>query len=511
MTIQHKPAVLIILDGFGYREEKKYNAIAQASKPNFDRLWAEYPHTLISASSGNVGLPHGQMGNSEVGHLNLGAGRVVYQDLSRISNAIEDGTFFNNPVLCKAVDEVIKADKALHIFGLLSDGGIHSHETHIHAMIKLAAEKGAKKIYMHAFLDGRDTPPKSAELFIKNLEQVFAQLGVGKIASLAGRFYAMDRDKRWDRVEKAYNLLTLGEADHRANTALEGLNLAYAAGETDEFVKPTLIGNPALIEDGDSIIFMNYRADRAREITRAFTEKEFNAFPRKKWPQLNSYVALTQYDATFHIPVAYSPDDLKNTLGEYLAKNNKKQLRLAETEKYAHVTFFLNGGIEAPNEGEDRILVSSPKVTTYDQTPEMSAREVTQKLIEAIKSEKYDAIIVNYANCDMLGHTGNFEATVKTVECVDDCLGQVITALKSVGGEAIITADHGNAELMFDEATGQPHTAHTCNPVPFIYVGRNAKIKSDSFALCDIAPTLLYIMGLSIPEEMTGQAMIDLC
>lgn len=510
MTTQHKPAVLIILDGWGYREEEKYNAIAAAKKPIFDRLWADCPHTLLTASSCNVGLPKGQMGNSEVGHLNLGAGRVVYQDLSRITNGIEDGSFFKNSVLDKAVDDVIKKDKALHIFGLLSDGGIHSHETHIHAMIKLAAERGAKKIYLHAFLDGRDTPPKSAEAFIKNVEVVFSQEGVGRIASLTGRFYAMDRDKRWDRVEKAYNLLTSGDADHHAKTALEGLNLAYAAGETDEFVKPTAIGDAALIDDGDTVIFMNYRSDRAREITHAFIDKEFTGFPRKKHPKLSSYVALTQYDVTFDIPVAYAPDELKNTLGEYLAKNGKKQLRLAETEKYAHVTFFLNGGVEAPNENEDRMLVQSPKVTTYDLSPEMSAREVTQKLIEAINSKKYDVIIVNYANCDMIGHTGNFDATVKTVECVDECLGQVISALRAVGGEALITADHGNAELMFDEATGQHHTAHTCNLVPFIYVGRKAKIKKDVFALCDIAPTLLLMMGLPIPEEMTGQPIVDL-
>jgi 2,3-bisphosphoglycerate-independent phosphoglycerate mutase len=510
MAEQHKPAVLIILDGWGYREEEKYNAIAAAKKPNFDRLWADCPHTLLSASSCNVGLPKGQMGNSEVGHLNLGAGRVVYQDLSRITNAIDDGSFFKNPVLDKAVDDVIKKDKALHIFGLLSDGGIHSHETHIHAMIKLAAERGAKKIYLHAFLDGRDTPPKSAEVFIKNAEVVFNQAGAGRIASLTGRFYAMDRDKRWDRVEKAYNLLTLGEADHHAKTAVEGLNIAYAAGETDEFVKPTAIGDTVLIEDGDSVIFMNYRSDRAREITHAFIDKEFTGFPRKKHPKLNAYVALTQYDVTFDIPVAYAQDELKNTLGEYLAKNGKKQLRLAETEKYAHVTFFLNGGVEAPNENEDRMLVPSPKVTTYDLSPEMSAREVTKKLIDAINSKKYDAIIVNYANCDMIGHTGNFDATVQTVECVDECLGQVISALQAVGGEALITADHGNAELMFDEATGQPHTAHTCNLVPFIYVGRKAKIKHDVFALCDIAPTLLLMLGLPIPKEMTGQSIVEL-
>jgi len=514
MTTTPRPITLIILDGWGYREETKANAIIAADTPTFDRLWKKYPHTLISASGLDVGLPEGQMGNSEVGHLNLGAGRVVYQDLTRISRDIENGDFFKNPVLINAVDSTVKNDKAIHVFGLLSPGGIHSHEKHIQAMFKLAAAHGAKKLYMHAFLDGRDTPPKSAAQYIKNLEETFQKIGAGKIASIIGRFYAMDRDKRWDRVEIAYNMLTLGEAERHVTTALEGLEKAYAAGETDEFVKATCIHakkeNPITINDGDSIIFMNYRSDRAREITRAFNEKEFHDFERKRIVKLNTYMALTEYDQTFTVPIAFPPESFKNTLGEYLANQNKTQLRIAETEKYAHVTFFFNGGIEAPNKNEDRILVASPKVPTYDQTPEMNAGEVTDKLVEAIQSKKYDAIICNYANPDMIGHTGNFEATVQALEFLDKCLERVITALKAAGGEAIIIADHGNAELMFDEKTEQPHTAHTTSPVPFIYVGREGSIKENHFALCDIAPTMLTLMGLPIPNEMTGKSIVEL-
>ena len=514
MTTTPRPITLIILDGWGYREDTKANAIIAADTPTFNRLWGQCPHTLISASGLAVGLPEGQMGNSEVGHLNLGAGRVIYQDLTRISHEIETGDFFKNPTLINAIESTVKNDKAIHVFGLLSPGGIHSHEKHIQAMFRLAAEHGAKKIYMHAFLDGRDTPPQSAAEYIANLENTLKEIDVGKIATIIGRFYAMDRDKRWDRVETAYNMLTLGEAERHTETAQEGLKQAYSAGETDEFVKATCIHAadevPITINDGDSIIFMNYRADRAREITRTFTDENFNDFERKRVVKLNTYVALTEYDQTFTVPVAYSPESFKNTLGEYLANNDKTQLRIAETEKYAHVTFFFNGGIEAPNKNEERILVSSPKVPTYDQTPEMSADEVTNKLVEAIKTEKYDAIICNFANPDMIGHTGNFEATVNAIEYLDECLNRVMTAIKEVGGEALITADHGNAELMYNNETEQAHTAHTCNLVPLIYVGRKASIKENGFALCDIAPTMLSLMGLPVPEEMTGKPIVAL-
>jgi 2,3-bisphosphoglycerate-independent phosphoglycerate mutase len=518
-----RPIALIILDGWGYNPQPDANAIVAAKTPMFDELWSRYPHTLIAASSCNVGLPKGQMGNSEVGHLNLGAGRIVYQDLSRITNAIEDGSFNTNPVLINAIDNAVTHNKNIHIFGLLSDGGIHSHETHIHAIMRLAAQRNAKKLFMHCFLDGRDTPPKSAEKYITSLEKVFAEIGVGQIASLIGRYYVMDRDQRWDRVQQAYDLFTLGKAVHHATTAIAGLKMAYKAGETDEFVKPTSIqatssaentdsttigANPIMIEDGDTIIFMNYRADRAREITRAFTDPNFTGFHRERVIKLGSYTTLTEYDQTFTLPIAFPPEKLKNTLGEYLAKKHLHQLRIAETEKYAHVTFFLSGGVETPAKGEDRILVPSPKVATYDLQPEMSAPEITDKLVKAIESRKYDAIICNYANCDMVGHTGNLKATITAVECLDECLAKVIVALQQVGGEAIITADHGNAELMFDENTGQPHTAHTCNPVPFIYVGRKAEIAHSAGALCDIAPTMLYLLDLPQPKEMTGEVLI---
>ncbi|MGD9108020.1 MAG: 2,3-bisphosphoglycerate-independent phosphoglycerate mutase [Gammaproteobacteria bacterium] len=509
----HRPILLIILDGWGYNPQPDSNAITQANTPTFDKLWQEYPHTLIAASSCNVGLPQGQMGNSEVGHLNLGAGRIVYQDLSRITNAIDDGSFYENSVLTKAVDQAVANNKAVHVFGLLSNGGIHSHETHIHAMMKLAAKRGAKKLFMHAFLDGRDTPPKSAEQFITNLENVFAEIKVGKIISLVGRYYAMDRDKRWDRVQQAYDLFTLGKATHHAETAIDGLKLAYIAKETDEFVKPTSIHakneKPIVIEDGDTIIFMNYRADRAREITRAFTETDFKEFKRKKVVKLGCYATLAEYDQTFDLPIAFPPEKIVNALGEYLANNHLHQLRIAETEKYAHVTFFLSGGVEKPYEGEDRILIPSPKVATYDLQPEMSAPEITEKLVSAIESKKYDVIICNFANCDMVGHTGKLKAAIKAVKCIDKCLAKVVAALNTVGGETIITADHGNAELMFDPETGQPHTAHTCNPVPFIYVGRPAKITNTAGALCDIAPTMLYLLGLPQPKEMSGESLVE--
>jgi 2,3-bisphosphoglycerate-independent phosphoglycerate mutase len=510
-----KPIVLIILDGWGSREETEHNAIAAAKAPTFKTLWETCPHITLHASGEYVGLPDGQMGNSEVGHLNLGAGRIVYQDFCRINNSIKNGEFFKNETLVKAIDDTSSKNHAIHIFGLLSPGGIHSHDTHIQALVRMAAQRGAKKIYVHGFLDGRDTPPKSAEAYIQNLEKVFQELGVGKLISITGRFYAMDRDKRWDRVEKAYHLFTLGEAVYTAETAIEGLKLAYEKGETDEFISPTSIHGkqekPITINDGDSIIFMNFRSDRAREITRAFIEPQFNDFPRRRIVQLTSYVTLTQYDTQFNVPVVFPPTPLTNTLAEYLSKQHLRQLHIAETEKYAHVTFFFNGGVETPYEGEDRILVNSPKIATYDLQPEMSAREVTQKLIEAIRSQKYDFVICNFANPDMVGHTGFFDKTVQAIECLDECLTQIIAAIKEVKGETIITADHGNAEMMFDEITQQPHTAHTTGPVPFIYVGRKASIEENrEFALCDIAPTVLTLLNISIPKEMTGQSIIKI-
>ncbi|MBN1684290.1 MAG: 2,3-bisphosphoglycerate-independent phosphoglycerate mutase [Gammaproteobacteria bacterium] len=509
------PIILIILDGWGYREETKFNAIAAANTPTFDDLWRHYPHTLLHACGKYVGLPDDQMGNSEVGHLNLGAGRVVYQDLTRISHAIETGIFFKNPVFIKAIDDCIRNDNAIHIFGLLSPGGIHSHEEHIYALIRLAEMQGAKKVYIHAFLDGRDTPPKSAQQYIEHLENMIQKIGVGQIISLVGRYYVMDRDNRWDRVEKAYDLFTEGKADYHAFSAVEGLNIAYGEGEADEFVKPTSIHpknqKPITVNDGDCIIFMNFRADRAREITRAFTEKNFTGFARKRTIHLSSFICLTEYDSTFNLPIAFPPERLTHILGEILAENGLCQLRIAETEKYAHVTFFFNGGIETPYKGEDRILIPSPKVATYDLQPEMSAPEITEKLVAAIKSQKYDVIICNYANCDMVGHTGNFKAAVKAVAYLDICLKKIVQASKEVDGTVLITADHGNAEYMFDPQIKQPYTAHTKNPVPFIYVGQNAqmtKITTQEGALCDVAPTILHLLGLPIPKEMTGEILI---
>ena len=507
------PVITIILDGWGYSEDSNANAIYSAHKPQWDKLWAAYPHTLIKGSGAEVGLPSGQMGNSEVGHLNLGAGRVVYQEFTRVSRAIRTGSFFTNLTLTGAVDRVIENDKALHILGLLSDGGVHSHEEHIQAMVRLAVERGAKRVYLHAFLDGRDTPPKSAETYIANMQKVFDELGGGRFASIIGRYYAMDRDHRWPRIQAAYDLITTGKAEYQAPDAQSALQAAYERGENDEFVLATAIvpkgEEPVRIEDGDVMVFMNYRSDRARQITRPFIEEDFDCFERTAKPKLGAFVSLTEYSADFDVPVAFPPDRLKNVFGQYIADQGLRQLRIAETEKYAHVTFFFNGGREEPFEGEDRILVASPNVATYDLQPEMSAPELTDKLIAAIESGKYDAIICNYANPDMVGHTGKFEATVKAIEALDTCLGRVIEALRKVGGEALITADHGNAERMADPETGQPHTAHTSNPVPLIYVGRPGELEEHG-SLCDITPTMLHLMGLEIPEEMGGHSLVKL-
>ena len=512
---QHKPTMLLILDGWGYSEETKANAIAAANTPNFDKLWEQCPHTLLQASGLAVGLPEGQMGNSEVGHLHIGAGRLAPQDLTRINMAVDSGEFFVNPVLTATIDKAKVADKALHVFGLLSNGGIHSHTRHIQAMLKLAVQRGLTKIYYHAFLDGRDTPPKSAEVFIREIDSTFKELGTGQIASVNGRFYGMDRDKRWDRVQVAYDMLTLGNTEFQAATATEALEMAYQRGETDEFVKPTCIHatdqKPIIIEDGDSIVFMNFRADRGRELSYAFTQSDFNEFPRGKSPKLTAYVTLTQYAADLDVDVAFPPMDLHNVFGAVVADHGLKQLRIAETEKYAHVTYFLNGGEEQVFDNEDRILVPSPKVATYDQQTEMSILEVTDKLVAAIAEQKYDAIACNLANPDMLGHTGIFDATVQALEVVDQCLGRIVEALKTVGGELVIIADHGNAEKMFNADTGQPQTAHTINPVPFIYVGdRKAGITHDNGGLIDVAPTLLYLMDIAKPEEMTGKSLLQL-
>ncbi|KXS31347.1 MAG: 2,3-bisphosphoglycerate-independent phosphoglycerate mutase [Candidatus Gallionella acididurans] len=507
------PVLLLILDGFGYSEQADYNAILAARKPNWDQFWHDYPHTLLNASEKFVGLPSSQMGNSEVGHLNIGAGRVVYQDLSRVDVDIENGSFYTNPALGKALALAKQNDSAFHIMGLLSPGGVHSHENHIFTMLEMAARQGLKKVYLHAFLDGRDTPPRSAAHSLKLLQEKCAALGVGRIASIVGRFYAMDRDNRWERVQPAYELLAQGNAEFSAANALEGLELAYARGESDEFVKPTAIVASGMqataMQDGDVVVFMNFRADRAREITRALTSETFDGFARKHFPRLGDFVTLSRYGEDFDLSCAYTQEPIHNGFGEYISSLGLRQLRIAETEKYAHVTYFFNGGREQPYPGEERILVPSPKVATYDLKPEMSAFEVTDKLEAAILSRQYHAIICNYANGDMVGHSGNMAAAVKAIEALDVCIGRVVKAMQAIGGEVIITADHGNAEQMIDHATHQAHTAHTLNPVPFLYIGRKAKLL-DHGALRDLAPSLLALMGLPKPAEMTGHSLIQI-
>ncbi len=509
MSQPARPVALIILDGWGYSENSKDNAIDNANTPIMDKLWQQDCHSLIGTSGDSVGLPDGQMGNSEVGHLNLGAGRIVYQDFSRINKAIEEGSFQNNPVLTDAINMVNQHQSALHIMGLLSPGGVHSHQQQIHRMIEVAVEKGVEQIYLHAFLDGRDTPPRSAKDYIKQTEAVFDKTGIGCIASIVGRYYAMDRDNRWERVERAYNMLTGSIAEYSADSASKALEAAYQRGENDEFVAPSLIGDGVKIQDNDAVIFMNFRADRAREISRAFTEDGFDEFERKYYPSLATFVMLTSYADSINAPVAFPPLQLSNVLGEYLQDNNLKQLRIAETEKYAHVTFFFSGGVETCYAGEERILVPSPDVATYDLQPEMSAIQVTDKLVAAIESEAFDIIICNFANGDMVGHTGNYKAAVQAVETLDQCIGRIINALDRIKGECIITADHGNAEKMTDDNTGQAHTAHTTGPVPFIYHGRKAMMKYSDGILSDIAPTLLYLIGHTAPEEMTGRVLIS--
>lgn len=505
-----KPLALIIMDGWGDNPVKEFNAVEAGKTPVLDSLVANYANTDIQASGIDVGLPDGQMGNSEVGHTNIGAGRIVYQELTRIGKAIADGDFFENKTLCEAVDAAVKADKAVHIMGLMSPGGVHSHQDHIVAMIKLAAKRGAKKIYFHAFTDGRDVAPRSALEYVKVIENTFKEVGVGKVATIVGRYYAMDRDNRWDRVQQAYDLLTQGKSEFGAfDSAEAAIQAAYARDENDEFIKASVIGDKAPLTDGDSLIFMNFRADRARQITRSFVNADFDGFKREVTPKLASFVMLTQYAADIKTACAFPPADLTNTLGEWLSKKGMTQLRISETEKYAHVTFFFNGGVETVFPGEDRILIQSPKVATYDLQPEMSSKELTDKLCEAIESGKYDMIICNYPNGDMVGHTGVFEAAVKAVEAVDSCIGRVIESLKKVDGECLITADHGNCERMKDLEKNIPYTAHTNLPVPFIYYGRKATMRKDG-RLSDIAPTMLYLKGMEIPAEMTGKSIVKL-
>ena len=509
-----KPVVLMVLDGYGLSDKTEGNAIALANTPVMDKLMKECPFVQGAASGLAVGLPDGQMGNSEVGHMNIGAGRIIYQDLTRITKAINDGDFFKNEVLLQAMDDCKKNDSALHLWGLLSDGGVHSHIEHLYGLLEMAKKNGLQKVYVHAFLDGRDTPPASGKSYIEQLQKKMDEIGVGKIASLSGRYYAMDRDNNWDRVEKAYDALTAGEGV-QAENAVKAMEDSYAKDVTDEFVLPTVItenGAPvATVKANDSVIFFNFRPDRAREMTRAFCDDKFTGFERKTGFLPLTFVCFKDYDET--IPnklVAFQKEDIKNTFGEYIAKCGKKQLRLAETEKYAHVTFFFNGGVEEPNVDEARLLVNSPKdVATYDLKPEMSAPEVGMDLVEAIKSDKYDVIVINFANPDMVGHTGVIPAAVKAVERVDGLVGDAVNAVKEVGGVLFICADHGNAEKMIDYETGKPHTAHTTNPVPFILVNADPSMKlREGGCLADIAPTLLELMGLEQPAEMTGKSLI---
>lgn len=508
-----KSTVLIILDGWGYRENPESNAIHHAKTPVLDNLMANKPNMLIETSGMAVGLPDGQMGNSEVGHVNLGAGRIVYQDFTRITKAIEDKEFKSNPTLVKAIEKAVNNNKAIHVFGLLSPGGVHSHEDHIFAMLEMAANKGAKAIYLHAFLDGRDTPPRSAEASLAKAQAKFAELGCGQVASVIGRYYAMDRDQRWDRVELAYNLMVSGQADFQYSNATDALHAAYQRDENDEFVKASAItsanGNVIQVQDGDAMIFMNFRADRARQFTRCFTETNFSGFKRQQQPKLGAFVMLTEYAADIAAPCAFPTVKLNNVLGEWLEKHDKTQLRISETEKYAHVTFFFSGGKEDTFMGEQRILVPSPQVATYDLQPEMNSSLLTDKLVAAIESGEHDFIVCNYPNGDMVGHTGDFDAAVKACEAVDKCIGRIVTAIEKTGSECLITADHGNAEQMTDNVSGQAHTAHTCEPVPLIYIGRNAKTAKTG-ALSDIAPTVLALMNMPQPKEMTGSNLLTL-
>lgn len=503
-----KPVLLMILDGFGLTDKKDGNAVTAAYKPNIDKLWQNYPHTQISASGKSVGLPEGQMGNSEVGHLNIGAGRVVYQSLTRITKSIENGDFFKNPEINKAMDNASRNNSTLHLLGLLSPGGVHSHINHLKGLLKLAKQKGLQKVYVHAFLDGRDVPPASAKTYIEDIEDFMKETGVGKIATVSGRYYAMDRDKRWERIQLAYNALVLGKGE-TAESAIEAVEKSYKDNKTDEFVLPTVVvkDKDTVIKNNDSVIFFNFRPDRARELTRAINDRVFDGFSRGRLKL--TFVTMTEYDSTIEgVDVAFKNETYVNTLGEYISSIGKKQLRIAETEKYAHVTFFFNGGVEKPNPGEDRVLIPSPKVATYDMQPEMSAYTVTEKLLGKLDEDKYDLIILNFANPDMVGHTGVFDAAKRAIEAVDVCVGKIMDKILGKDGVAFVTADHGNAEQMIDYSTGKPMTAHTTDPVPFIYVAKDAKPLRDSGILADIAPTILQVMGVEIPKEMTGKSLL---
>lgn len=507
-----KPTVLMILDGYGLNESEKGNAVAEAKTPVMDQLMKEYPFVKGNASGMAVGLPEGQMGNSEVGHLNMGAGRIVYQDLTKITKAIQDGDFFENKALLSACENVKANDSSLHLMGLVSDGGVHSHIEHIYGLLELAKRQGIEKVYVHCFLDGRDTPPASGKEYVEQLEAKMKELGVGEVATVMGRYYAMDRDNRWDRVEKAYRALVYGEGEQAASGPA-GIQASYDKDTTDEFVLPTVVmkdGKPtATVKEKDSIIFFNFRPDRAREITRTFCDDEFTGFNRGERVK-TTYVCFTEYDVTIeNKEIAFVKEEITNTFGEYLAAHGLKQARIAETEKYAHVTFFFNGGVEEPNEGEDRILVKSPKVATYDLKPEMSAYEVCDKLTEAIRSGKYDVIIINFANPDMVGHTGVEAAAIKAIEAVDECVGKAVATIKEVDGQMFICADHGNAEQLIDDETGEPFTAHTTNPVPFILVNADPAYRlREGGCLADIAPTLIQLMGMEQPKEMTGKSLL---
>lgn len=506
---------LIIMDGFGLSSEKDGNAVHAAKTPNFNKYWNEFPSVSIKAAGMAVGLPDGQMGNSEVGHLNIGAGRIVYQELTRISKSIDDGEIFENPALLKAVRNAKDNGTSLHLFGLLSDGGVHSHNTHLYALLKMAKKEALSKVFVHCFMDGRDTPPQSGNGYVEELEAILKEIGVGRIATVMGRYYAMDRDNRWDRVKKAYDALTLGNGNF-AQSAAEFMKNSYNSGINDEFVVPGVVtdnGKPvAVVNPGDSIVFFNFRPDRSRQLTRAFIEPDFSGFKREKEYFPVHFVSLTQYDETFqNIDIAYEPQSLADTFGEYISVMGKKQLRIAETEKYAHVTFFFNGGVEPPNENEDRALIPSPKVATYDLQPSMSAFGVAEEAVKRVESGEYDVMVLNFANCDMVGHTGIMDAAIKAVETVDTCVGKVVEAIRKSSGRAIITADHGNAEQMLSEDGKTAFTAHTTNPVPFILVDDNLKSVNlrTNGRLCDIAPTMLELLGLEKPIRMTGMSMIE--
>ncbi len=503
----NRPTMLMILDGYGINKDSYGNAIAAADKPHLDEIFSRYPSTTLKASGLAVGLPEGQMGNSEVGHLNIGAGRVVYQDLTMITRAIEDGTFFENSAFLKAIEHVKKNDSALHLLGLLSDGGVHSHIDHLLALTDMAKQHGVTKLCVHCFLDGRDVPPRCAGKYIDMLTDHLRRIGLGTVGIVSGRYYAMDRDKRWDRLEKAYDAMTVGEGLH-AGTAAEAVTAAYERDENDEFVLPTVVDGAIPVSDGDAMIMFNFRPDRAREITRAFVDPAFDGFRRKKTVADLCYICMTHYDASMpNVTLAFPPETLHNTLGQYISDLGLRQLRIAETEKYAHVTFFFNGGVEAPNKNEDRILVPSPKVATYDLQPEMSAFEVTEKVLEAVAGDTYDVIILNFANADMVGHTGVMDAAVKAIETLDSCVPRIVDAVLAKDGQILLTADHGNADMMLDH-DGNVVTSHSLNDVPLVHIANRPSSLMDGGRLCDIAPTMLKLMGLAVPEEMTGKPLV---